>query len=61
MTTPEYPRLGEQYILVVETWPLTLLMFWKAEVAIPSLYEYHVVGKVLPLNLGFLKYYNVGF
>lgn len=43
------------------TWPITLLMPRKAEVAIPSRDEYHVIGKILPLDLGLLEHDDVGF
>lgn len=40
---------------------MTLLMLGKAEVTVPPRNEYHVIGQVLTLDLGLLKYDNVGF
>lgn len=52
--------LGEQHLLA-EIWPITLLMLGKAEITIPSRNEYHVIGKILPLDLGLLEYDDVSF
>ncbi len=42
-------------------WVLTLLMARKAEVAVPSWNEYHIVREILALNFGFLEHHNIGF